>query len=112
MIFIIGLFIGIFVYLWYSAVKRENEAIEDRKLERKMQKEQQQRITDLYQEREKNPILCKVCTKKNKKKTYFEGLAWYHCPICSGHGFASIYGSDGRCTACANLNRFGSVSGY
>lgn len=112
MIIFLIIILGMVIYLWYTAVKKENQRIEDRKLERKMEKEQRQRIIDLQREREENPLLCEVCTKKKRKKTYFEGLACYHCPVCNSHGFASIYGSKGECTGCSNLQRFGSLSGY
>ena len=97
--------------MYIKAIKRHNQEIADRKEDRKIEQDTRIRISNLYQEREKNPILCKVCTKKNQKKTYFQGLSWYHCPVCNNHAFASIYGSKGECTGCSNTARFGSPLG-
>jgi Zn finger protein HypA/HybF involved in hydrogenase expression len=54
--------------------------------------------------RAKNPIKCKVCTEKQGKDVFFDGLSWFHCPECDSHGLPSIHGN--MCTVCANAKRF------
>ena len=105
MYILIGVVIGFIVYLVYKENKREKSYQEGERETNKLEEESRQRILAVAEERKKNPILCKICTKKKHKKVYFEGLASYHCLKCSGHGFMSIY-NDG-CTACSNQKRFG-----
>lgn len=108
MIIFLGFIIGIIAYWWYKQVERQNQEIEYRKIEREMERKSRESIANLYEERKKKPLLCQICTKKKHKKTYFEGLSWYHCPDCGRHGFASI--DSANCTGCANTKRFGSSS--
>lgn len=44
-------------------------------------------------------LICDVC------KEVMPYPAWYHCPECNRHGFASTFGP--ACTGCSNSKRFG-----
>jgi hypothetical protein len=97
----ITLIVIIYVYSIYKANKRQIQLKEERDWERKDQQRVAQSIQNVLEDRKKKPMLCKICTKVKKKKVYFEGISWYHCPKCGGHGLASVYSNS--CTNCANL---------
>lgn len=108
----VGLLVGLVLQIAKRNADIANAQAEMAKFDREEEIRINKSIDEILEQRKKKPLLCEICTKKNKKKTYFEGLAWHHCGVCGGHGFASIYGNKGECTGCANTARFGSPSGY
>lgn len=81
--------------------KRQNQIEDD-----KMRHEECRRLAELEAERHKNPIKCHVCSEREGKDIFFEGLSWFHCPKCDKHGYPSMKG-EVECTACANMRLFG-----
>src|SRR3990167_9180636 len=100
MYIILGFLIGIVGFYIYKTYKKNQQDIEWTKWKQEDQERQRKNILNILEERKKEPLLCKVCTKKKRKKTYLKGLSWYHCPVCNHHGFLSIYGDKGECTNC------------
>lgn len=68
--------------------------------------DEQRSLAALLEERRMYLLRCDVCSEKAGHDVFFEGFSWYHCPRCGGHGFMSMYA--GGCTACSNMDRFGS----
>lgn len=105
-----------FIHRWWTGDNTTHEYIlnaEDkikRDAEyRKMDEDRFNRLNDLLRERTKNPIKCDICSTRDGRDVFFEGLSWFHCPKCGEHGFQSMNVKDLQyeCTSCWNLRHFG-----
>jgi hypothetical protein len=54
----------------------EDKRIQKQEDER-LAEETRQRLINLELERKKNPIKCDVCSERESKDVFFEGLSWY-----------------------------------
>ncbi len=104
---VLGASVGACLVLWWFRYKHQAEQSKSKEFDREwneMQADSQKRMLKLWEERQRNPKRCDVCSEKGGNDVFFEGFSWYHCPKCGQHGFASMYGG---CTGCANTRRFG-----